>query len=92
MDDRAKGRPLLTRREMMALAGAAVAAPLLPRGAMAGIPPGVPLHGLSAFGELKYPLGFDHFDYGSQEAPTGGTFVFQPSNWAYNQNRRLSTR
>lgn len=29
-------------------------------------------HGLSAFGELKYPVGFKHFDYVNPNAPKGG--------------------
>jgi microcin C transport system substrate-binding protein len=31
-----------------------------------------PRHGLSAFGELKYPAGFSHFDYLNPDAPKGG--------------------
>ncbi|MEO0677537.1 MAG: extracellular solute-binding protein [Pseudomonadota bacterium] len=30
-------------------------------------------HGYSAFGDLKYPADFTHFDYANPEAPTGGT-------------------
>jgi microcin C transport system substrate-binding protein len=30
-------------------------------------------HGLSLFGELKYPAGFKHFDYVNAAAPKGGT-------------------
>ena len=30
-------------------------------------------HGLSAFGELKYPANFKHFDYVNKDAPKGGT-------------------
>ncbi len=29
-------------------------------------------HGLSAFGDLKYPQGFEHFDYVNPDAPKGG--------------------
>lgn len=29
-------------------------------------------HGLSAFGDLKYPAGFAHFDYVNPDAPKGG--------------------
>src|SRR5215216_8024286 len=32
------------------------------------------LHGLSAFGELKYPADFHHFDYVNVNAPKGGMF------------------
>jgi microcin C transport system substrate-binding protein len=31
-----------------------------------------PRHGLSAFGDLKYPANFAHFDYVNPEAPKGG--------------------
>jgi len=31
-----------------------------------------PRHGLSAFGDLKYPLDFSHFDYVNPGAPKGG--------------------
>ncbi len=44
------------------------------------------LHGLSIFGDLKYPPGFTHFDYINPDAPKGGRMNFQPPNWAYNQN------
>lgn len=31
-----------------------------------------PRHGLSAFGDLRYPAGFPHFDYVNPDAPKGG--------------------
>ena len=31
-----------------------------------------PRHGISAFGDLKYPAGFTHFDYVNPDAPKGG--------------------
>jgi microcin C transport system substrate-binding protein len=31
-----------------------------------------PRHGLSVFGDLKYPEGFTHFDYVNPDAPKGG--------------------
>ncbi len=34
-------------------------------------------HGISAFGELKYPEGFAHFDYVNPDAPQGGTMSFR---------------
>jgi microcin C transport system substrate-binding protein len=76
----------LTRRDVLKLAGAAAIAPLAPSPGLAAVPTGTPLHGLSAFGDLKYPAGFTHFDYASPEAPRGGTFNFSPPNWGYNQN------
>ncbi|ODA66405.1 Oligopeptide-binding protein AppA precursor [Methyloligella halotolerans] len=33
-----------------------------------------PRHGLSAFGDLKYPAEFEHFDYVNPDAPKGGRF------------------
>ena len=74
----------LPRRDFLALAGAAAAAPLLP--AFAASPTGKPLHGLSAFGDLKYPAGFKHFDYVNPDAPKGGTFNLSVPSWVYNQS------
>ena len=34
-------------------------------------------HGISAFGELKYPADFPHFDYVNPDAPQGGTMSFR---------------
>ena len=34
-------------------------------------------HGISAFGELKYPAGFKHFDYVNPDAPKGGRIATQ---------------
>ncbi|MBX3582999.1 MAG: ABC transporter substrate-binding protein [Rhizobiaceae bacterium] len=46
----------------------------------------MPLHGLSAFGDLKYPADFSHFGYVNPQAPKGGRMNFAPPNWGYNQN------
>ena len=43
-------------------------------------------HGLSAFGDLKYPADFHHFDYVNPDAPKGGLFSTIPSVRAYNQS------
>ena len=34
-------------------------------------------HGISSFGELKYPPDFPHFDYVNPDAPKGGTMSFR---------------
>lgn len=34
-----------------------------------------PSHGLSMFGDLKYPANFKHFDYVNPDAPKGGTLT-----------------
>jgi len=33
-------------------------------------------HGFSEFGDLKYPAGFDHFDYVNPDAPRGGELSY----------------
>jgi microcin C transport system substrate-binding protein len=43
-------------------------------------------HGLSAFGDLKYPADFQHFDYVNPTAPKGGLFSLIPPTRAYNQS------
>jgi microcin C transport system substrate-binding protein len=76
----------LGRRDFLALAGATLASPFLSGPAFPGTPTGKPLHGLSAFGDLKYGAGFSHFDYLNPDAPKGGMFNFQPPYWVFNQN------
>jgi len=76
----------ITRRELLALGAAAAAAPLLPGPAFAAVPANQELHGLSAFGDLKYRPDFKHFDYVNPDAPKGGLFNFQPPNWTFNQS------
>lgn len=76
-----------TRREFVrTAAGSALALAFASRFSLASNPAQTPLHGLSSFGDLKYPAGFRQFDYASPDAPTGGTFNFSPSNWGFNQN------
>ncbi len=43
-------------------------------------------HGLSAFGDLKYPADFPHFDYVDPRAPKGGVFSQIGPNRQFNQN------
>ncbi|MDB5656582.1 MAG: extracellular solute-binding protein family 5 [Tardiphaga sp.] len=45
-----------------------------------------PMHGISAFGDLKYPADFANFDYVNIKAPKGGMFSTIPSNRAFNQS------
>ncbi len=52
----------------MARTGPAALAFLL----MAGAAAAEPRHGLSVFGDLKYPADFTHFDYADPDAPKGG--------------------
>ncbi len=46
----------------------------------------VEAHGMSVFGDLKYPADFRHFDYVNPDAPKGGVFSFIPSSRSYNQS------
>jgi microcin C transport system substrate-binding protein len=47
---------------------------------------GAEMHGMSVFGDLKYPSDFHHFDYVNIAAPKGGLFSLIPSVRAYNQS------
>jgi microcin C transport system substrate-binding protein len=76
----------LPRRRFLAFGSAAAVSPLLPRPIFAKSPTDQPLHGLSAFGDLKYPPDFKHFDYVNPDAPKGGVFNFSPSYWFFNQS------
>jgi microcin C transport system substrate-binding protein len=42
-------------------------------------------HGMSSFGDLKYPAGFTHFGYVNPDAPKGGTFSQVGPVVLYNQ-------
>jgi len=69
----------LTRRSLLRASAATIAAPAL--GALGVAPFARPAaaqqgrvwrHGLSLFGEPKYPQGFKHFEYVNPDAPQGG--------------------
>ena len=65
------------------MGAAAAAVPLLPRAARAQAEAW--FHGLSGFGELKYPPGFARFDYVDPTAPKGGAVSLQISSTTGNQ-------
>lgn len=75
---------LFSRRHVLGLGIGAFTAPWL-RPAMA-TEAGVEAHGISVFGDLKYPADFHHFDYVNPAAPKGGMFSLIPSVRAYNQS------
>ncbi|MBZ9671262.1 extracellular solute-binding protein [Mesorhizobium sp. ES1-3] len=77
---------VLPRRDFLALGGAAAAAALMPGKAFASIATGTKLHGLSAYGDLKYKPDFPHFDYVNPDAPKGGQMNFAPPNATLNQS------
>jgi microcin C transport system substrate-binding protein len=73
----------LTRRDTLLLGAGAIAACATPA-ALAQEEP--ERHGISAFGDLKYPADFKHFDYVNPDAPKGGLFSQVGSTRQYNQN------
>lgn len=76
---------MVSRRTVLKGAGAAAALWTVP-GLMLSARAGGTMHGLSVFGDLKYPSGFSHFDYVNADAPKGGRINFRPPSWGYNQN------
>jgi microcin C transport system substrate-binding protein len=77
-----KSARALTRRDTLALAAAAAGAMVVAPGA-AHEPE---RHGISAFGDLKYPPEFRHFDYVDPNAPKGGAFSQLGPTVLFNQN------
>ena len=73
-----------SRRQALGLGIGALSATLLRPATAADF--GAETHGLSVFGDLKYPADFHHFDYVNVVAPKGGVFSFLPSLRAYNQS------
>jgi microcin C transport system substrate-binding protein len=75
---------LLNRRHVLGLGVGALSAAQF--GSSAAAEDGAETHGLSVFGDLKYPADFHHFDYVNPAAPKGGAFSLIPSVRAYNQS------
>jgi microcin C transport system substrate-binding protein len=76
-------RGALSRRKALAV-GAGAVATILVRPALAQEE--IERHGMSAFGDLKYPPDFKHFDYVNPDAPKGGLFSQIGPSRQYNQN------
>jgi microcin C transport system substrate-binding protein len=74
----------LSRRHVLAFGAGALGTSWL-RPAMSA-EEAVSAHGMSAFGDLKYPADFHHFDYVNVAAPKGGFFSLIPSVRSYNQS------
>lgn len=81
-----RGSPPISRRDLLALGGAALLVPLTRLDSIAQIATDTPLHGISPFGDLKYGPDFRHFDYVDPQAPKGGRMVPQSPAAAYNQS------
>src|SRR5262245_3393028 len=77
----------ISRRNLLRLTAAALAIPCLPHVAVsARAGEGSESHGISAFGDLKYPGDFSHFEYVDPGAPKGGLFSHVGANRQFNQN------
>ncbi|MBN8981284.1 MAG: ABC transporter substrate-binding protein [Rhizobiales bacterium] len=74
----------VTRRRVLVLGGAVLAATRT--GAVRAQTAGAESHGMSAFGDLKYPADFRSFEYVNVSAPKGGTFSTIPWGRSYNQS------
>src|SRR3954467_11354410 len=76
----------MTRRHALLLGAGALGAAAGPRcGRMAAAAEDVAeTHGMSAFGDLKYPADFHHFDYVDINAPKGGMFSQAVTSRTYN--------
>src|SRR3954451_13172078 len=74
----------LTRRNVLRLGVGAIGAGWVRAAAAADDSTGT--HGLSVFGDLKYPPDFHHFDYVNPAAPKGGVFSTIPSVRTNNQS------
>lgn len=75
----------INRRSFLHFSAATMAAFLVPGGALP-VQAGTMRHGLSVFGDLKYPADFTAFDYVNPAAPKGGKIVMTAPSWGYNQN------
>ena len=71
-----------TRRDTFAIGGAVLASAL---GPMAQAEESPERHGISAFGDLKYPPAFKHLEYVNPNAPKGGAFSQVAPTRIFNQ-------
>ena len=71
-----------TRRDTFAIGGAVLASAL---GPMARAEESPERHGISAFGDLKYPPAFKHLEYVNPNAPKGGAFSQVAPTRIFNQ-------
>lgn len=76
----------VSRRRFGQMALAAAGTLALPRPLFAATPADTPVHGLSAFGDLRYGPDYPHFDYATPEAPEGGRIVLNVPYWTLNQS------
>ena len=79
----ASKHPQLSRRNTLVLGAAALTSVLAPRANAEQV---IERHGISAFGDLKYPPDLKHFAYVNPNAPKGGVFSHIGSSGKFNQN------
>ncbi len=77
---------VLSRRHFLGAAAGAMAALRLAPARAADEAAGGEVHGISSFGDLKYPADFKNFEYVNLTAPKGGMFSTIPSVRSYNQS------
>jgi microcin C transport system substrate-binding protein len=77
---------MLSRRAVLSVGAGALAAGVRGLTAPARADDGAERHGLSAFGDLKYPPDFHHLDYVNPQSPKGGSFSWVAGQRQYNQN------
>src|SRR5262249_10188910 len=73
----------VTRRGVLAIAAGALASGFSTTGAIADE---IETHGISSFGDLKYPADFKHLEYVNVDAPKGGLFSQIGPSRQFNQN------
>jgi microcin C transport system substrate-binding protein len=83
----------LSRRGLLGIGASAIAtgaigfeAQAQPAQGVSQVAGEVERHGMSSFGDLKYPADFAHFDYVDPKAPKGGVFSQIGPGTIYNQN------
>jgi microcin C transport system substrate-binding protein len=75
-----------TRRATLALGAGALAVMAAPPSRDAGAEEAPERHGISGFGDLRYPADFKNFDYIDPNAPKGGLFSQIGPSRQFNQN------
>jgi microcin C transport system substrate-binding protein len=78
-----KGGNQLTRRGMLVISAGALASGFAATRAAADE---IETHGISSFGDLKYPAGFKQLEYVNVDAPKGGVFSQVGPSRQFNQN------
>jgi len=78
-----KGDNRLTRRDVLVISAGVLASGLSASGAIADE---IETHGISSFGDLKYPADFKQLEYVNVDAPKGGLFSQIGPSRVYNQN------